>query len=427
MRTLVRWAVMLYPAAWRARYGGELEALMEDAGVRGGDVWDLARGAVFMQITTMNFGKIVAGSTVAGVLAAGIWAVAQPRQYVSTAVMRMSSPAAGVWTDKMAPMQRLQRLQQDVLSRGSLTKIIQAQNLFQKERQQLPLEDIIQQMRDRNIQIRVMDGRGGATFTVNYSAGNPAEAQAATRAIVTAMIERNVAQASAAGDGPANIEVIDGASLPSEAAGQGRAWVVGRGGLAGMALGLVFGALWWVTRRQRWVSLWQLAGFAAAGMALGVGVAFLIPNEFISTAVLRTADAREMQSAVTRVLSDDSVAAMIHRQRLFTKEVSSDGIEAVTRKVRNQRIRVQVAAVNGGMTAYVVSFQYPDRFTAQRVTKDLVGQFVGQAKTEVLDPASEPQTPSWPNRLTIPLMGVIAGALLGLAAGYLRREKLVTA
>jgi len=30
MKTLVRWAVRLYPAAWRARYGVEMEALLEE-------------------------------------------------------------------------------------------------------------------------------------------------------------------------------------------------------------------------------------------------------------------------------------------------------------------------------------------------------------------------------------------------------------
>ena len=46
MRILVRCAIALYPRGWRARYGGELEALIEDAGVRGSDVWDLVREAM---------------------------------------------------------------------------------------------------------------------------------------------------------------------------------------------------------------------------------------------------------------------------------------------------------------------------------------------------------------------------------------------
>jgi len=51
MKTLVRWAARLYPAAWRARYGVEMEALLEDAGSGGGDLWDIVRGALNMQMT----------------------------------------------------------------------------------------------------------------------------------------------------------------------------------------------------------------------------------------------------------------------------------------------------------------------------------------------------------------------------------------
>ena len=72
MKTLARWVARLYPAAWRARYAVELEALLEDVGPGAGDLWDIARGALFMQMTSVSFWKIVAGCAVAGTLAAGI-------------------------------------------------------------------------------------------------------------------------------------------------------------------------------------------------------------------------------------------------------------------------------------------------------------------------------------------------------------------
>ena len=131
--------------------------------------------------------------------------------------------------------------------------------------------------------------------------------------MVAALVEQNLAQSHSAGEAPAKIEVIDPATLPSEPSGPNRAGVVARGGFAGLVIGLVCGALWWMTRRRRHVSLLQLGGFAAAGMLLGLAIAFLIPNEFISTAVLRTADRAQMQSTMARALSQESVAAMIQR------------------------------------------------------------------------------------------------------------------
>ena len=68
MKTLMRWAARLYPAAWRARYGPELEALLEDVGPGGGDLWDIVRGALFMQMTGLRFWKILAVGTAAGIL-----------------------------------------------------------------------------------------------------------------------------------------------------------------------------------------------------------------------------------------------------------------------------------------------------------------------------------------------------------------------
>ena len=38
MRTLIRWAVRLYPATWRNRYAVEFEALLDDISPCAGDL-----------------------------------------------------------------------------------------------------------------------------------------------------------------------------------------------------------------------------------------------------------------------------------------------------------------------------------------------------------------------------------------------------
>jgi hypothetical protein len=426
MRHLAKYAIRLYPAAWRARYGCEVEALMEDTGVRAGDIWDLARGAIFMQMTSLSFPKIVAGFTLAGLLASGVWAAMQQPEYVSTAVMRLRPvTAADPAASKMAMQIRLQRLQQDALSRHSLIDVIQSRNLFRKERQQQPLEDIIEQMRSRNIRLQVVDSPGAATFSVQYTSADPAEAQAAAQAIVAALIEQNVAKPPAPGE-PANLEVIDPASLPAQPSGPSRPAVIARGGGMGLIVGITCGAVWWLLRRGKRISLWRVGVFAAAGMAIGVAIAYAIPNQYISTAVLRSADRSSLQPTIARVLSDDSVAALIRRHGLFASDVSRDGIAAVARKVRAERIQARTVNLPMG-EIYVVSFRYPDRAAAQSVTQDLVAQFIGQPNTEVINAASKPVLPSSPNRLTIALLGVLLGTVLGVASGYFRPEKLATA
>jgi uncharacterized protein involved in exopolysaccharide biosynthesis len=197
-------------------------------------------------------------------------------------------------------------------------------------------------------------------------------------------------------------------------------------------LGLVCGAIWSIARRKERWSIRRIGGFAAAGMALGLTVAFLIPSEYVSTAVLRSADGDTLRSTVERVLSDDSLAAIIRQEGVFSRELSRGSMNDVTRKLRNESIRVQVVQLqpSAKWAAFTISFQYSDRMVAQTVTRDLVTRFMTGAPlstTEVLDPASLPQAPIFPNRLLIAVLGTVAGILLGLAASRFRRPKLAMA
>src|SRR5215468_10701302 len=91
LKSLIVWAVHLYPSRWRDRYRDELLALIEDAPPRAGDVWDVLQGATFMQMTTVTVPKIVAGFALAGVLASGLWAWMQPDKYISTSIVRVAT------------------------------------------------------------------------------------------------------------------------------------------------------------------------------------------------------------------------------------------------------------------------------------------------------------------------------------------------
>jgi uncharacterized protein involved in exopolysaccharide biosynthesis len=434
MKTLVRWAARLYPAAWRARYGAEMAALLEDVGPGGSDLWDIVRGALSMQMMSLSFWKILAGCAGAGVLAAGIWSATLPERYVSTAVMRISlAPQAATGdTDverRMAAFRHLQEMEQATLSRSSLSSIIQQQGLYPSERKTLPLEDIVQEMRNRDIRIHPANAAGVPAFAVEYRNENPAAAQATVRAIVTSLVEQNLQVSMRPGNAVTNVEVLDPASLPSQPDGPNRMRVIGNGLGAGLVLGLLCGTIWSIGQRKEQWGIRRIGAFAAAGMALGVTVAFLIPNEFVSTAVLRTADGSKLQSTIAQVLSDDSLAEIVRQDHLFSRELSRGTMNDVVRKMRNQYIRVRMAPVAWGHgTAFTISFRYTDRFAAHLVTRDLVTRFMSpQSATEVLDPASDPQSPSSPNRLGLAAFGTVGGILLGLAASRFRRPKLATA
>jgi hypothetical protein len=152
------------------------------------------------------------------------------------------------------------------------------------------------------------------------------------RAIVSSLIEQNAQGAQGnATDGGARP-----ASLPSRPIAPNRRRVIGNGLGAGLVLGLVCGAVFSIVRRKERWSFKRIGAFAAGGIALGLTVAFLIPDEFVSTAVLRTTDIGKLQSTVAEVLSDDSLAAIVRQDDLFSRELSNGNMNDVTRKMRNR-------------------------------------------------------------------------------------------
>jgi LPS O-antigen subunit length determinant protein (WzzB/FepE family) len=417
MKTLLRWGVRLYPARWRARYSEEMLALVEDIRPRPRDLWDLLRGAIIMQVTSMNFPNIVAAFALAGVVAAGVWAWTKPDQYVSVAVVRMASAES-----PYATLSRLQRAQQSALSRGSLSQIIQREGLYGPERAKYPLEDIVQDMRNKGIMIRSADtpNGGGKDFvaTVAFAYHDPAAAQKTVRDLVTALHAKESA-----------LEVLDPASLPEAPSGPNRLVMVGMGLAAGLFAGLLSAGVWMLWRRAQPWSLKRVAGFAAAGMAAGGAVALLIPNQYISTAVGRAQDAPGLQSAIAASLNDSTLTPLIRKYRLYPQEASRRALGDVAAAMRNQDIRVQhiesrFSRLAGG-AAFTVSFRYPDRDKAMAVTGDLLSAittaYTGVGGVETLDPPSIPLAPSSPNRLQIVALGIAAGLLLGLLSTRFRR------
>jgi hypothetical protein len=417
MKRLARWAARLYPAGWRARYGVEMEALLEDVGPGSGDLWDIVRGALFMRVTSLSFWKILAGCTLAGLLAAGVWTAILPQRYVSKAVLRIGGDPQS--------RDRLQAAQLATLSRSSLAEIIQrpSLNLYKNERHRIPMEDVIEEMRTRDLRIRQVNG---TTLAMEFAGANPGTAQATSQALVDRLMELS----AAGGGGGAPMEVLRPASLPPRPEGPDHLRVISSGLGAGLLLGLVSGAIWSIVRRKERWNFKRIGAFAAGGIALGLTVAFLIPDQFVSTAVLRTNDIGKLQSTIAEVLSDDSLAVIVRQDDLFSRELSNGNMSDVTRKMRNEFIRVQQVRAGPDDGALVLRFRYPDRWKAQAVTRDLVNRFFTgpqHANAEVLDPPNLPATPVYPNRLNIVLVATAGGLLLGLAVSRLRRPKLTAA
>ena len=173
MKRWVRCAARLYPASWRARYGDEFEALLEDAPLRWADFWDIVRGALTMQMKIGTFARVAGACGLAGLAIAAVFAVRAPSMYRSTAVLKMET----IQPDEDLS-DRLLNAEQEILSRTSLSKLILDARLYDAERRTEPLEDIVQGMRNKYIMIRRLDvpGEAGMAFSVSFDYPDPAKA-----------------------------------------------------------------------------------------------------------------------------------------------------------------------------------------------------------------------------------------------------------
>jgi polysaccharide chain length determinant protein (PEP-CTERM system associated) len=145
-------------------------------------------------------GPMFAGLVV-GVVVAFLW----PDTFISQALMRITPQQV---PEKLVPSainsqmaERLTQMQQEILSRTSLAEMIQrpALNLYLKDRQHMPMEDIIEQMRNKDIKISMLDGslqgsnRGlAAAFVIQYKYTDKYKAQAVVRDLVSKFEEQNV-------------------------------------------------------------------------------------------------------------------------------------------------------------------------------------------------------------------------------------------
>jgi len=136
MTPLARLLILLYPRSWRARYGEELEALIEDANTRPTDVLDLFTGALKMQLTNWKF---PIGLALAGLALATIAAELVPKIYLAETSVRSDTG------NHVAIVRK-------AMNGSALVEIIHAEGLYSEESARMPLEEIVEQL-NRNLRI----------------------------------------------------------------------------------------------------------------------------------------------------------------------------------------------------------------------------------------------------------------------------------
>ncbi|HKE25197.1 MAG TPA: hypothetical protein VKB88_22710 [Bryobacteraceae bacterium] len=405
----IRWAARLYPARWRERYGAEFSALLDDMRPGWRDFFDVLGGAILMQLNLPGSGKLVAALAAAGLIVAAVVALRSEDRWVSTAVMQIQPENSG---DRSTVLNKLNEAQQEVLSRHSLAQIIVAENIYQKERTTDPLEDIVQNMRNHSLKIRMVESRAAAAFTVSFEYPDRYKARAVARDVTTAF-QQQVNQSR----GPA-VKLLDPPTLPQTPVSPNRFRMIA----AGLAIGLAAGVI--LLGIRRWPAI-ALCGITAAGLAWAVSQ--LVPTQYISTAVITVADEDTAQRIVQDLTTRTYLASLVEKMNLYPEERKTKPLEDIVQTMRN-RVGIQFVGIPQGRALAVSYMSEDSKFTAQGVTRALVGEALQVAapaltgkRITLLDPASLPEHPVSPDRPAWLLSGLLAGLLLGIAWTIIRR------
>jgi succinoglycan biosynthesis transport protein ExoP len=156
----------------------------------------------YIEIAKRNWQWLV-GPLLTGLTLATIAAFFWPDTYISSAAIRVVPPQVPeryVPTNVNVQMgDRVRAMAQSILSRNTLTNIIQTYDLYRKDLNRIPMEDVIENMR-KAIQIgnlRSLPGRQTeGTFAISFSYENRYVAQKVTRDLMTRFIDENIRERS---------------------------------------------------------------------------------------------------------------------------------------------------------------------------------------------------------------------------------------
>ena len=164
----------------------------------------------YIDVARRNKGWIF-GPIFAGLVIGAIVALVLPNTYVSQASLRIAPAqiSASILPYDLSQQMsdRINQMQQDILSRASLSELIQRPelNLYKKEREHKPLDDIIERMRSKDVKIQVVKlagqgDRAASAFTVSFAYPDRYKAQAVVSALVTRFMDSNLSGQRAAGE-----------------------------------------------------------------------------------------------------------------------------------------------------------------------------------------------------------------------------------
>jgi hypothetical protein len=151
MKRLIRWAVGLYPPAWRRRYQEEFEALLEDLPANPQVFWNTLAGALAMQF--LSLGKPVAICALLGAVLAGGASFGFKDEYLASAMMELATPTGTM-------NEGLRTAVQETVSRRKISEILQREGFYRQKAGTKPQEEVVDQiLRQVRVSVKRFSGQ----------------------------------------------------------------------------------------------------------------------------------------------------------------------------------------------------------------------------------------------------------------------------
>jgi hypothetical protein len=240
MKRMLKLMARLYPSGWRKRYGAEYEALLEDSEPHARDVADVLWEATKMRLASRTFVRIVLPCALAGALVGVGFSLSRPAMYHSRTLITVDADS------RVSLDSGLRELVQGAFPASFLDQIIQRENLYPRERERMPMSEVVSIMR-KDIWLRPLqknDGKPAMAFVVEFYYPDPHVAQRVDAELVSQMVALNVririeqAQANASHVWEV-FRVVKTANLPKRPDGWGQAGFGVVGALGGLVAGMI--------------------------------------------------------------------------------------------------------------------------------------------------------------------------------------------
>lgn len=296
------------------------------------------------------------------------------------------------------------------LSRASLTSLIARENLYEKERATVPLDELAWRLRSS---IFLWSDRKDGPLRVRVNAPDAAQAQRVAQDVAEAFVDAKAAA------------LVDPANLPSHPNRPPLGAVV----QLGLVLGVVAGALFALFRG---LGVWKLAAaLGVAGTVLGVAAGSVIPNVFLGLSIVscRTRDAAAVRKLIDSATDTERLASMVRQFNLYPGDPQAGQKlrENLTLKPDLRPSGNPATGAAKGSYDIDINFKYPSQATAQMVT-EAVGAYLADENVhrrtgitvQMLAPVFVSAGQGFPKRLVGPTTGLVLGLACAVMLGIWR-------